>query len=194
MSRCVASVASGALRVHRGARCVASATQGSGSAAAFKEANRDAPPHLAPPHSPLPSPPAPERQSKPPGCVTAWEMGSGIRAVDNAAPQQRAHAPRIRMRGALSLPEIEAEIEADPHLAAEFDEIEDLLDGRAQARYSLLHREACSRGYAQYVDPATGYNVFTALRLQERPCCGNRCRHCPYEHVNVPETARRRAR
>jgi hypothetical protein len=37
-----------------------------------------------------------------------------------------------------------------------------------------------------YVDPDGRY-VFTEayLRAQGR-CCGNGCRHCPYDHVNVP--------
>ena len=32
-----------------------------------------------------------------------------------------------------------------------------------------------------------GYLVFTAAyHLRRGTCCGNRCRHCPYDHVNVP--------
>jgi len=31
-----------------------------------------------------------------------------------------------------------------------------------------------------------GYVVFTAaFHLRRGTCCGNRCRHCPYDHVNV---------
>ena len=37
-----------------------------------------------------------------------------------------------------------------------------------------------------YIDPATGYSVFTQAYLKRRPCCGNGCRHCPWGHVNVP--------
>jgi len=34
-----------------------------------------------------------------------------------------------------------------------------------------------------------GYLVFTAAyHLRRGVCCGNRCRHCPYNHVNVPAT------
>lgn len=31
--------------------------------------------------------------------------------------------------------------------------------------------------------------VFTATyHLKRGSCCGSACRHCPYEHVNVPKT------
>ena len=54
-----------------------------------------------------------------------------------------------------------------------------------------LHTDACARGAASYRDPSTGYNVFTALKLQERgKCCGCGCRHCPYGHELVPEGQR----
>ena len=46
-----------------------------------------------------------------------------------------------------------------------------------------------------YIDPDTGYSVFTQAYLKRRPCCGNGCRHCPWGHVNVPDgAAARRAR
>ena len=58
-----------------------------------------------------------------------------------------------------------------------------------------LHTDACARGAASYRDPATGYNVFTALKLQERgKCCGCGCRHCPYGHELVPDDQRSRLR
>ena len=50
---------------------------------------------------------------------------------------------------------------------------------------SLLHRRAVERGLDAYIDPATGYSVFTRLYLQRRECCGNKCRHCPWGHRNV---------
>lgn len=37
-----------------------------------------------------------------------------------------------------------------------------------------------------YIDPGSGYSVFTQAYLKRRPCCGNGCRHCPWGHVNVP--------
>jgi len=51
-----------------------------------------------------------------------------------------------------------------------------------------LHRSACEAGQSTYTDPDTGYSVFTALglqRIRKGVCCGNRCRHCPYQHANV---------
>jgi hypothetical protein len=36
-----------------------------------------------------------------------------------------------------------------------------------------------------------GYMVLTAAYLLERGfCCGNGCRHCPYDYENVPEPRR----
>ena len=33
-----------------------------------------------------------------------------------------------------------------------------------------------------------GRMVFTSAYLLKRGyCCGNGCRHCPYDHVNVPK-------
>lgn len=44
-----------------------------------------------------------------------------------------------------------------------------------------LHEEACRRGERSYVDPDTGYLVFTRLEHEDRGyCCGSGCRHCPY--------------
>jgi hypothetical protein len=49
-----------------------------------------------------------------------------------------------------------------------------------------LHSAACVAGKDYYIDPTTGYFVFTTLCHQKRgKCCGNSCRHCPYDHVNV---------
>jgi hypothetical protein len=43
------------------------------------------------------------------------------------------------------------------------------------------HDEAILRGEPQYVDPVSGYLVFTAQELLARgECCGSGCRHCPY--------------
>jgi len=48
------------------------------------------------------------------------------------------------------------------------------------------HDHACARGDAGYRDPQTGLFVFTRDYLTQRGwCCGNGCRHCPYDHVNV---------
>ncbi|KEO88689.1 hypothetical protein EH31_16165 [Erythrobacter longus] len=53
---------------------------------------------------------------------------------------------------------------------------------------SSVHRAACDRGEATYIDPQTGFMVFTKVGLLERgKCCGSRCRHCPFGHENVPQ-------
>ena len=72
------------------------------------------------------------------------------------------------------------QIRNDPQLAEEFEDIEDLVGGNERECIKLLHRVAVERGHAQYIDPRTGYTVFTAGILKTRPCCGSGCRHCPY--------------
>jgi len=42
------------------------------------------------------------------------------------------------------------------------------------------HRAATESGYQGYMDPFTGLFVMTAANLAGRPCCENRCRHCPW--------------
>lgn len=52
------------------------------------------------------------------------------------------------------------------------------------------HREAVETGRDTYVDPDTGYSVFTESFLAARGyCCESRCRHCPYGHDAVPNVA-----
>jgi len=52
--------------------------------------------------------------------------------------------------------------------------------------WTLAHDEAVAAGKPTYIDPQTGYQVFTSETLKKKlKCCGNLCRHCPYEHVNV---------
>lgn len=56
----------------------------------------------------------------------------------------------------------------------------------AEEPWSALHRAAVAAGRMTYVDPATGYRVFTELaHLARGTCCGSGCRHCPFDHVNV---------
>jgi hypothetical protein len=44
-----------------------------------------------------------------------------------------------------------------------------------------LHKEAIENNEDTYIDPETGYKVFTAKFLLEREyCCECGCRHCPY--------------
>jgi hypothetical protein len=42
------------------------------------------------------------------------------------------------------------------------------------------HDAAVARGDDGYIDPETGYFVFTAAYLARRACCDNGCRHCPW--------------
>ena len=49
-----------------------------------------------------------------------------------------------------------------------------------------LHRLACENGQETYIDPESGFMVLTSqAHLNRGICCGNRCRHCPYEYINV---------
>jgi len=49
------------------------------------------------------------------------------------------------------------------------------------------HAEALAKDQSRYLDPETGFVVFTELGLKQRgDCCGSACRHCPYNHKNVP--------
>lgn len=47
-------------------------------------------------------------------------------------------------------------------------------------------RDAVSCGADRYMDPATGYMVFTeAVHRRRGTCCGGACRHCPFGHEQV---------
>ncbi|XP_064372478.1 LOW QUALITY PROTEIN: uncharacterized protein C1orf53 homolog [Dromaius novaehollandiae] len=60
-------------------------------------------------------------------------------------------------------------------------------------RIAELHREAVAAGQQSYVDPVTGYLVFTKVaHLQRGKCCGSACRHCPYEQVNVKDPSKKK--
>jgi hypothetical protein len=51
----------------------------------------------------------------------------------------------------------------------------------AHAGVREAHDRAVAAGEAGYLDPDTGFFVFTAVALAERgECCGSGCRHCPY--------------
>lgn len=53
-----------------------------------------------------------------------------------------------------------------------------------------LHRHAIMNKQSTYIDPATGFTVFTELsHLKRGKCCGNMCRHCPYGWSNVRGTS-----
>lgn len=49
-------------------------------------------------------------------------------------------------------------------------------------------KRLCLREYSTFV----GYQVATVAQLlYNGDCCGNACRHCPYNHVNVSKTVRK---
>ena len=71
-------------------------------------------------------------------------------------------------------PEVKAAEEAAAAKSAALIEIEE------------IHRKAVRKGEKTYIDPSTGYTVFTQLAMLERgKCCGSGCRHCPYDHQKV---------
>jgi hypothetical protein len=57
------------------------------------------------------------------------------------------------------------------------------LDPRHPRRAEILaaHAEAVAAGRDGYLDPGTGYFVFTAAHLANTgSCCDSGCRHCPF--------------
>ena len=51
-----------------------------------------------------------------------------------------------------------------------------------------IHNDAVKNNEYSYIDPATGYIVFTELKAIKRgTCCGMACRHCPFEYEKVTE-------
>ena len=47
-----------------------------------------------------------------------------------------------------------------------------------------LPKDQLLQGEDYYIE--NGFWVFTEKYLKERGfCCGSKCRHCPYEHINV---------
>ncbi|XP_072516642.1 uncharacterized protein C1orf53 homolog [Salminus brasiliensis] len=56
-----------------------------------------------------------------------------------------------------------------------------------------LHQEACKAGKRTYVDPLSGYKVFTEFAHKQRGrCCGSACRHCPYGQMNVEDSSKKK--
>ncbi|XP_039870973.1 uncharacterized protein C1orf53 homolog isoform X2 [Simochromis diagramma] len=72
--------------------------------------------------------------------------------------------------------------ENDPASAGKFTE--------GEMAIHRIHRLACAAKKQMYVDPSSGYKVFTEYaHLQRGKCCGSACRHCPYGQVNVKDPA-----
>ncbi|WP_220128741.1 DUF5522 domain-containing protein [Bdellovibrio sp. KM01] len=54
-------------------------------------------------------------------------------------------------------------------------------ESKEQQEIDRLHEQACSEGKLFYIDPKTGYQVFTELNhIKRGHCCNSGCRHCPY--------------
>jgi hypothetical protein len=52
--------------------------------------------------------------------------------------------------------------------------------------FAELHLRACEMDEDTYIDPQSGYTVLTSrAHLKRGACCGNVCRHCPFEYKNV---------
>lgn len=52
----------------------------------------------------------------------------------------------------------------------------------------MAHLRAVKLRKLDYKCPLTGFKVMTVSKLLlNKSCCGNACRHCPYEHENVPK-------
>ena len=52
----------------------------------------------------------------------------------------------------------------------------------------MAHMMAVQRRQLSYLDKKTGFDVLTVTQLiYNEECCGNGCRHCPYEHENCTE-------
>ncbi|XP_078500117.1 uncharacterized protein C1orf53 homolog [Lissotriton helveticus] len=71
----------------------------------------------------------------------------------------------------------------------------DTADGLAESDRRIVeaHDKACRAHQENYVDPETGYFVFTKFaHLQRGKCCGCGCRHCPYGQVNVKDPAKKK--
>ncbi|GET89080.1 hypothetical protein, conserved [Leishmania tarentolae] len=63
---------------------------------------------------------------------------------------------------------------------------ENAIEKRLRPEIRALHAQAVANGEDTYTDPHTGFTVFTRLGLMRKmKCCGSRCRHCPFGHVNV---------
>eukprot|EP01065_Artemidia_motanka_P037002 TRINITY_DN45131_c0_g1_i1.p1 TRINITY_DN45131_c0_g1~~TRINITY_DN45131_c0_g1_i1.p1 ORF type:complete len:246 (+),score=63.48 TRINITY_DN45131_c0_g1_i1:56-739(+) len=57
----------------------------------------------------------------------------------------------------------------------------------AYALRGRLHKLCVAEGLQHYKDPVTGEAIYSTVYLNQRPCCGESCRHCPYNYVNVPK-------
>ena len=116
-----------------------------------------------------------------PRLVEALEwLYSAINDVPEAAPQgfpcqwMPPYTPGAEASRAASA---DAKAEAEAKALAEAREIADIEEA---------HTCAVRKGELMYIDPVTGYSVFSQLASSQRGyCCGSGCRHCVYDHMHV---------
>ena len=105
-------------------------------------------------------------------CLAPEETARALVAADEALGAARSAEQRRQQQ---KQPVTEADLTKD--------EIE-----RATQSPQPLAMAMALHGYAMkaepqrdmYIDPATGYCVFTEAYLKRKPCCSNGCRHCPW--------------
>jgi hypothetical protein len=57
-------------------------------------------------------------------------------------------------------------------------------DRSRDAQIVRAHEQAIAAGEPGYLDPETGFFVFTAEALREKgACCESGCRHCPWGYT-----------
>mmetsp|Transcript_46031 Transcript_46031/g.99967 ORF Transcript_46031/g.99967 Transcript_46031/m.99967 type:complete len:514 (+) Transcript_46031:111-1652(+) len=105
--------------------------------------------------------------------------------LENAAQERGLENGKGQERWTSEIPVTEADLEENVRAKASSSRL-------PFAMAKALHRHAMALDPPRdtYIDPDTGYSVFTQAYLQRRPCCGNGCRHCPHGHINVPEHIR----
>ncbi|CAL1545447.1 unnamed protein product [Lymnaea stagnalis] len=70
-----------------------------------------------------------------------------------------------------------------------FSFLENVNEKKLNETEKLIHKkhvDALQKRLDTYKDPSTGYTVITRLQhLKRGSCCGNACRHCPFNHKAV---------
>lgn len=102
-------------------------------------------------------------------------------------PQQQGQVS-FDMSKPLTIDEVRIDAgQGDERAAKEIAKVERLApDKQPLAMVAVMHRLATLRGRGQYLDPNTGFMVFTATFLKQRPCCNLGCRHCPHLGTSKP--------
>jgi len=101
-----------------------------------------------------------------------------------AASTRSSNSPtRVEPKTALTLEDVRATAASgDIRAARALQYVARLAETKQHsALCATLHRLATLQGRDQYIDPVSGFSVFTATTLRRRPsCCKLGCRHCPY--------------